>query len=122
MNKTFRIDPFGSVTHSDKTREISAPIEGWGFSKFVRLAIVRYAEGLGYKPKSYKKPPAYLNSLQWEDYQRLSKRSKIVDYNYYLAFHWLKTLIQFSHIKDGELLRLIIENSEDVALEFASNV
>ncbi len=115
-NTMFRIDPFGSVAHNEETLKMAGKMKSWGgWSSFVRIAIVKYAEDFDFdflvNLKEYTVKPDYLNDEQWQVFRTLVKSSKSVDYTYFLAFFWLKSLPEFRYINQSDLLRKIISES-----------
>lgn len=124
MAKTFRIDLLGSAVHDDKTLDAYSRIDRWKRSGFIRYAIMEYAKKSGYPVKTKKvfHCPIFLNERQWETFKDYNSKSKLVDYSYFLAFHWLKYQSKFKYIKSGELLREIVGSSINLIPDFLASL
>ena len=131
VQRSFRIDLIGSSLHSERTLEIFRIVKKR--SKFIRYAIMEYAKKEGFDKVEFDNcQPDFLDDCQWEIYKdRISpSERKYVDYSYYLAFHWLRYKFQLEHpitkakieIGIGQLLREIIENSNDLIPTFQSEL
>jgi hypothetical protein len=108
--RTFRANLLPSVTHSEITKIV---LSGSGNqSEDIRNSILAYAEKFGFVENGETKPD-YLNQEQWQIYLKSQSESKRVNYNYYLAYLYLKSLEQFRLASSGRLIRLAVENHQD---------
>lgn len=115
----FRLVPFGAISHNEETKGIFNRISADGVktvSEFIRSAVVEYAENRGYICPfvTEREKPNFINDKDWYIFWKFQKGSRTVDYRYLLAFHWLKNLAQFTHIKNGDLIKIIIEDRSKV--------
>jgi len=117
VREMFRLDPLGSVLHNEKTLEIFSQIDKQRWSQFVRMSILEYAKDFGYVYTKYTEKPEFLNNKQWSIFKHRANHSKLVDYTFYLAFHWVKYQDKFQYIKIGLLLRMMIEHNGDSLIQ-----
>jgi hypothetical protein len=99
---TFRIALLPGVAHSEETMIIlnnEIPT-----SHLVREAILHKARKANYQTPNGKKPH-WIISERWKKYLVAQGNSRYIDYSYYLAFYWLKSLSEFQYISSGSLIR-----------------
>lgn len=102
---TFRVALLPGVAHSSETMRIldnKIPT-----SHLVREAILHKARKTNYQVSNGEKP-YWLLSERWKRYQAAQSNSRYIDYSYYLAFYWLKSLPKFRYISSGSLIRLVL--------------
>jgi hypothetical protein len=104
---TFRINLLPGFAHSKETKEIWSGLKG-SKSKFARDAILSLAKKFGFQEPNQK--PEYLSDKQWQIYlnsreARRNIKNGSVDYNYYPAFHFLKSLPEYQDATFGKVAR-----------------
>jgi hypothetical protein len=108
---TFRVALLPGVAHSKKTKEIFNSLEG-SKSEFVREAILKFAQNLGFQSNGNgDEKPEYLTDEQWELFKQKSLIGRL-DYQYYIAFYYLKSLTNFRTVTSGKLVRRAMKEHE----------
>lgn len=115
----FTVPILGTLWHSRKTEKILEPYtKGRQKSKYVREAIMKFAESRGFQYSdsdnvTFIRKPLYLSIDIWIQIKRLQRKSYNINYIFLVAFFWLWQLPEFDGYNKSKLIREIIEYSND---------
>lgn len=110
MADFFRVEGLPAVKHTVATRAKLSSLNGSNKSEYIRNALLHLADTEGFSWSGSK--PDYVDSIQWLEYQEYqdksirSQKSNRVDYDYLIAFWYLKD--KFSDLSASVILRRAI--------------
>ena len=103
---TFHVAGLPTCTHTDETKRILD--EQNDKSGFVRTQVLKFANQYGFEWQANGHKPGFMSNEKWQEYVKLAESSRRIDYTFFIAYHWLKSLEQFRYSSDANLLRLIV--------------
>ena len=103
---TFHVAELPTCTHTDATREVLNKQPS--VSQFIRSQILKFAVHHGFELQTNSHKPDFIDDDKWQEYVKLNEKSRYIDYTFFLAYHYLKSLTEFKHSSDANLMRLIV--------------
>lgn len=103
----FSVPFIGAVIHTPETKKALASTDN--STLFIRDKIISFAKKLGFEPLNYgDNKPDYIDDNLWSKIVIANQKSYYVDYNYAIAFYWLKSLPEYQSYTKSRLIRDII--------------
>ncbi len=113
MSEIFCVPILNAMVHNKETKRILKPYKKQRKqSKFIRENIIRFAISKGYKSiklgKSYSSEMQKIVPKEIRDKVTKAHMKGYIDYNFAIAFYWLKALAEFEDYNKSKLMREII--------------
>lgn len=90
--KSFRVAGLSSCPHTQKTREIFKQHVNGSITEFVTIAIVKYAESLGFTGDTSEfDKPHYIANGRYIEILSMIDKSRKANYTYLVAFEYLRS-------------------------------
>lgn len=96
-----------NTVHDEKTKKMAKEMGEGHWSQFVRKAILKFAEDKGFEAPTNK--PPYMPPNKWQKIQVAQEKKRHVNYDYVIAYHWLKSLPSYSYVQKSEIIREAIK-------------
>ena len=107
MKEVISLPLLSQIVLDDETIEILKTVEDRKRSEFIRKAIMSLAIEKGHK--SLHSNPVYMPAKKWNEVIEHQEKSRRADYNYVVAYFWLKSLPQYGFLQKSEIVRMAIK-------------